>query len=131
LESLVNLNLSLHQLPLERPDVGEGIVGVIEGLARVALVGFSEPVAVDVALDFEDVEEAGAFFREINADPGKFFHQHGHVEVVGSVEQRAAVVLEKSPKLFTKIIVQSVRQASVLCCVWSSALNVNRKNMKT
>jgi len=44
-------------------NVGEGIVGVIEGLARIALEGFSKPVAVDFALDFEDVEEAGAFFR--------------------------------------------------------------------
>ena len=67
------------------PDVGKGIVGTVEGLACVAAVGFVEAVAVDVALDFEDVEEAGAFFWEINADPGEFFHEHGYVEIVGIV----------------------------------------------
>lgn len=42
---------------------------VCTGKAEVVDVKCSHQNLVDVALDFEAVEEAGAFFREINADP--------------------------------------------------------------
>ena len=72
------------------PHVGEGVVGLFEGLTGVAAVGFFQPVGVDVALNLEDIDEPGAFFRKQHAGPGEFFHEHGHIEVVRIVAGQVA-----------------------------------------
>ena len=76
------------------PDIGECVVGAIEGLSGVALVRFFEAVAVDVALDLEDVDKPGAGFGELHAGTGSRstsgLHEHGHVEVVGIIASEVA-----------------------------------------